>query len=555
VYLGIRYGLLGTNEYKPDRSKEKSVLDLRPSIIAKMQQLVKDGSGGLYRLTVEQVEPHLSTSSLQVINASISPDSAAIKSLNNMQQLPDDIFRISFCSLQVEGIGIRDIIAGDKLSLSRISINNPVIEIYHKKRNYDRPGDTLNLYQKISKHFKKIMVSTVAITDATIISHNKNKGTQNRVDHVNMTLNDILVDSASQYDRHRKLFANRLELDVKNYSAKTPDGLYQLKFGAVHISGTDDKLTASNVELKPALSRQQFQARFATRKEMFYITIPAMNLTGINWWLLMNEGALTARYALMKNARCSVYLSRAKPFRKVKPNNFPHQMILGLPVPIAISKISIRNAQLVYTEYNPGMEQTGTITVDRMHGETTNITNIPDSIRKNNFMTIRASGMFLGKVPLTAGFRFNLARAKTGDFSMNLEITNIDSSTLNRITIPMAEFMLKKGIIQKGIAQVSGNNYKTHGTGVLLYTDLYLIAVKKDKNEPGQFDKKSFLSRIANTVLIKNNNPSGDKEPRTVDFDFNREPQLTFFSLIWKTIYIGILKIIGLPESFANRSY
>ena len=40
-YLYIRYGLLKTKEFKPDNSKAKNVLDLRPSIIAKLQQLVK----------------------------------------------------------------------------------------------------------------------------------------------------------------------------------------------------------------------------------------------------------------------------------------------------------------------------------------------------------------------------------------------------------------------------------------------------------------------------------------------------------------------------------
>ena len=47
-YLYIRYGLLKTKDIKPDAAKSTSLLDLRPALIAKLKQIVKDGSNGLY---------------------------------------------------------------------------------------------------------------------------------------------------------------------------------------------------------------------------------------------------------------------------------------------------------------------------------------------------------------------------------------------------------------------------------------------------------------------------------------------------------------------------
>ena len=88
-----------------------------------------------------------------------------------------------------------------------------------------------------------------------------------------------------------------------------------------------------------------------------------------------------------------------------------------------------------------------------------------------------------------------------------------------------------------------------------MYRDLYLVGLKKDKTNPGKIKKKSITSFLGNVFLIKNSNPSKGKPPRQVDFDFKREPEATFFSLIWKTIFLGILKTIGLPASFADKSY
>ena len=57
---------------------------------------------------------------------------------------------------------------------------------------------------------------------------------------------------------------------------------------------------------------------------------------------------------------------------------------------------------------------------------------------------------------------------------MDLMVGGLDSSILNPITGPLAEFVFRRGSIQKGIVHVEGNNFKATGKGMLLYKDLYL---------------------------------------------------------------------------------
>lgn len=551
-YIGLRYGVLHTKDQKPDQTKARSILDLRPAIIAKLQQLVKDGSSGLYQLNIDKLEPNIAASTVELFNVSLVPDTAGMQRLDKLQQLPTDIFKITFSALKIEGINVNDIVPGDKISLSKVTIDKPVIEVYRQKRNYSNT-DTLTLYRKILRSFKSIAVDEVRITGGTFISHHNKERRQ--VNNVVVNLQDVLIDSSSQYDKGRKLFAKQLNITVHNYESVSKDKLYRIKLGKINISAVEDKVTASAVELHPAVSKQQFLKKLSARKEIFNISIPRVTLSGVDWWLLFNEAALSAHDAVMENGRCSVYLDRSLPFRNVKQDNYPHQLLMRVPVPVSIGKLYMRNAKLIYTEFNPAMSKAGTIEIDGMHGQMTNITNMPEKIRSNGSMTISSQGRFMRSIPLSVRFNFNLARYATGDFSMKLQIGRVDSSVLNRITIPLSEFMLKKGVIQKGTAEVSGNNFRTHGKGELLYNDLYLVAVEKEAGKPNNVDKKGVLSFLANTVLIKNNNPSKGNEPRRVDFEITRESKLTYFSFVWKTIFIGILKTIGLPESFAERSY
>ena len=558
-YLFIRFSLLRSKDFKPDNSKSRSFLDLRPSIIAKIQQLVKDGSGGLYLLSIEKIEPNVLSSRVDIIKASITPDSTALNKLDKANNLSDNLFKISFASLHIEGIGLNDLLSKEHLKLKNILVKAPVIEVYHAKRIYNQPmklpNQNATLYDLINKKIKSLAVDRIEVTGGTIINHDPGAKTNSRLNDVHIKMNGVLVDSSTEFDKSRFLYARQVEISTRNFGGKTPDNMYFFNCGTMSISTIQNKLSVLQFELHPVGGKKQFENKLDARKEMYDIKIPQIKLSGLNWWRLQNEQCIDAKQSIIHNGICKVFLDRSLPFRNVKQNNFPQQLLMRIPIPIYISKMRLVNSNLYYSEYNPGMSKTGTISINNISGSITNITNMPEKIRRNEWLTIKGSGIFMHKVPLTNGFQFNLAKFKTGDFTMDLDIKAMDSTILNPISVPMGEFMIKKGSIQRGIAHVKGNNFKATGNGLLLYKDLYLVGLKQKNNEPGKIKKKSLLSFLGNLLLIKNANPSRGDPPRYKQFESIRGPHTTFMSLVWKTIYIGILKTIGLPERFADKPY
>src|SRR6185437_14633001 len=173
VYLYIRFDFLKAKDFKPDNSKSKSIVDMRPAIIAKLRQLVKDASRGLYHLSIGNIDLHIAASSIDITNATLTPDSARIKDLDNAHTLPDDIFKISFSSLRIDGVNINDVLSKDRVSLKSILVTAPVIEVYHKQRWYNKAlhkkNDSLTLYKKIMKKMKSISVDSIKMSDGTFI--------------------------------------------------------------------------------------------------------------------------------------------------------------------------------------------------------------------------------------------------------------------------------------------------------------------------------------------------------------------------------------------------
>jgi hypothetical protein len=110
--------------------------------------------------------------------------------------------------------------------------------------------------------------------------------------------------------------------------------------------------------------------------------------------------------------------------------------------------------------------------------------------------------------------------------------------------------MVKRGNLKQLIAHISGDNYKGSGDVLMLYDSLHITPLKKDQHNPGDLKKKSVTSFIANTFVLKDENPSKEGQVRKENAEFTRGSG-TFFNLIWKTIFVGILKTIGAPEKLA----
>ena len=104
-YLLLRFYFLKAPDFKADLSKSKSIIDLRPAIIAKLRQMVKDGLNGLYKLSIDDIELDLPGSRLVLTNATLTVDSFVLKRFDSMHLVPDEVFHITLRSLYITGIG------------------------------------------------------------------------------------------------------------------------------------------------------------------------------------------------------------------------------------------------------------------------------------------------------------------------------------------------------------------------------------------------------------------------------------------------------------------
>jgi hypothetical protein len=555
AYLYIFFSQPKTNNAKHEDIKSKSDIDLRPLIITKLQQLVKEGSNGLYNLSVEKIEPDILRSELIALNATLTPDSTALVKLNNAKKTPDNVFKISFDSLHITGITLEDFLHKDRLDLDSVFITKPTIETYYEPKPYNKAeraaDDSATLYQRLMKRFKSISIHAIVVQHGTLINKDlSQKDNSQRFRDVSVHASNLLIDSGTQFDKNRFLFTKEAELSCTDIQTRTRDSMYFFKIGSIFVDAIKHTLAAKDISLIPRYSKDEFKKKVSFRKDYFVMKFPKVVMNNIDWWKLVNTQNLVASECDVYSAEIKDYIDRSLPDKSASANKFPGPLLMHVPLKMNVEKLNLHGMDVVYEEHNPATKKSSSVYFNNINGIIKNLTNLPLLIKTNKNVSFSGSGLFMHKIPFKFSFKSDLSKYKTGDFSTHIQLAKLDNAILNPLTEPLSLFTIKRGTMQKASIDIDGNNSTAHGKLVMLYNDLHITPLKPD--DDGSFKKKSVMSFFANTFFIKNDNPAKGDAPRNTDVILKRNNR-SFFGFIWKIILTGILKTIGVPPKYAGK--
>jgi hypothetical protein len=395
---------------------------------------------------------------------------------------------------------------------------------------------------------EKLSIDKLVIENGKMVVHDKQQGSTKKLANVQVHMNAILLDQYTRKDKDRFLFSKEAHLEFHDFNTRTKDGLYNFKIGTVAVDAAKRQLTLRNLSFGSTLSKEAFVKKQKVAKEMYGLSIPTLTISGVDWWPALNGEELKADEVETNGGKFSVYFDRALPPTN-KMGNFPNQLLLKLPVKLDVDRMKVRNLDVSYEERNPLSQQTGTIYLDNA---SMNITNLRNK-KEGSPVVINGNALLMHKVPITASFRFDMKNAKAGVFSASVNSnTPFDGTLLNAFAVPLGMMKLEKGELQKLQANIKGNELGASGNVLVLYKDLKLSLLEKDKGKSA-LDKKDVTSLLANLFVLKKDNPKEGKAPRVAQAQFKRDPEGGFMMLVWKTILVGVLKTIGAPEKIAYK--
>jgi hypothetical protein len=514
--------------------------DFTPLVKQKLQQLVQEGSGGLYRLELDSMEIDVLQSSVVLHDARLLPDSAQLQLLEQQQRAPEDVFRLTVAQLRLDGISPADLIDKKNISLNTLHIKEPIVEIFHQKRNHAPAKDSVTLYRKISRQLESLRLNDLLLDHVHFSYYDKDRGNQAfRLPDLSCHFTGIQLDSSTQYDTTRFLFAKEAKILLNHYEQITRDNLYRLRIDSLSLAATEKNLYLFGVSLKPVGKKENFSQKLRFRKDRYDLQADAVTIKQIDWWHLLTNQRLQADSILVTGGDMEIFSDKRLPASgESKHGSFPHQKIAAAQLPVYIKCLQVKDINIAYKEFNVVSGRTGNVQFSHASGLVTNITNIPARIQANNWMQIKAGALFMNTGKLEALFRFNLLKAKDGIFTVSASLGPMDARALNDATIPLALYNVKEGRVKQFSLQLQGNNTTGRAHTSLRYDNLHVTVLKT--NDEGKIQSKGLASFIANNFILESSSPGKGREPIEQQVSYTKTPQQSFWALIWKTILEGI---------------
>jgi len=520
----------------------------KPVLTQKIKDVVYNGSEHLYTLNFKDIHLNLLTGSVTVDSILLAPDTAVFNERKKSGTAPTHLYRVKLEKLQLRRIEILSIYFKKRIEMNDIILEHPSINMIYNKV-YKKPTpvkDRRSLYERISKTLKSVHIKGIKIEDADLDYVSGATGMiLNSVKHLNVNVKDLLLDEHSKTDTTRFYYTKDISFEMTGYHSLSKNKMYTMKVDTITGSAIGRTVHIRGFKMIPMYPEIQFSKMLKTQKDRYDLAFDQIDFKGVNFYRLNIRGILQAKSLRIKNANAKVFMNREMPpGHGDKSQNFPHMALKRLPVESTIDTLQLRGVNVAYTEYNPISQEKGTVHIDRLNGNIYNVTNDSTSLSKNKYAVADLDAYLIRAAQLHIRINFNLL-ATNAAFTFKGHIGKMDMVKLNPLSKALGLVKIQSGQVQQIDFDVKASDKGSRGTMQMYYNNLKIELLKE--GEDGQpAKKKGLLSFLANTLIIKDENPSKGKPVRSADIVFERPPGASFFNLLWKSVFIGMRETVGL---------
>lgn len=526
-----------------------------PILANKLKQEVAKSTNGLYKVDFSDAQLHVIEGRVVIYNLYFRPDTNVYNERRKLHLAPNNLFEVHVKRLVLQHIHPFKLFTKKELDITQIILNGPEVRASYQL-NHTRDTvlkDNRTLWQRMSKSLKSVHVGRILLNNVSFQyqDYSGNKVERSAFKELNVTATDMLIDSATQADRSRLLYCRDIMAELSNYSGKTPNGLYHFNMNSLRLSTRDSKLTITGLDLTP-LRPDAFFDR--SKSDRFTLHLDSAILSDFDYLAYHKYRSLRASRLETNGGSLAVFSNyKGKPKNTDRVATFPNSGLAKIGIDLYIGKLKVKHIKVSYSELNKKSKKVGEITFNNTSGSLLNITNNPDSLKKNNICAINLTSRFMDQGDMWINVNFNLTDSARS-FSYKGGLGVMDAQVLNKASMALGLLKINTGTIKSFDFNIKGDRYGSKGRIKLLYNNLKITVLKADTDQD-VLKKKLLASLFANIMIIKHDNPDDDKTPpRFLDVDFKRPPEFPFFKTVWNTMFLGIKACAGVSQQVEQNA-
>jgi hypothetical protein len=525
----------------------------KPIITERIKEAIHQSTDGLYRIDFDNVRINFVTGRMNILNIRFTPDTLVYNAMKRDSIAPRHLYKVAVAELILKRIQPWKVYFDRDLEMGSIEINHPSLELNFtdlKSNNGTLKGNRRTAYQRLAPYLKSVKIGDIIFKNADLkyIDNSLNGTNVTALKSLYIKISDLLIDSASQFDKSRLYYTRDIYAEFMGYNTITLDKNYNVQIKEFRASTAGAYVRMNGIRVVPRFGEMEFSRRFKFLKPRYTMNIEDVQLNKVDYELLNTDRRISASSLIINKANLSIFLNRQFPDSiRNKGVNFPQIALQRFKLNTTVDSVLLQNSRVDYSEYNPGSLRKGKVTFSQINGTITNLTN--DSIRliKNKYSDVKLTSLLMDRGRLDVSMNFNL-NDPGGAFAFGGQLGNIDADILNSAIRPLSLIEIKSGFIDKMIFKGTGSLKGVRGKLTCYYKDLK-IALLKMSGKTIRLKRKGIASIFANILIIKDDNPSPGAPVRTSNFLFNRPQHSSFFNMIWKGFAEALLETIGFDSA------
>jgi hypothetical protein len=529
----------------------------KPLLQAKLKEMILQSTDSLYHIEYSNFDLDLASGDATLSDFKLIPDSAVYKKLVIEKKAPDNLFTLSVKKLTIKNVGAKKAYKEKILIIDNISIDKPSLTIVNKRYSFNdtvKVGKPKTPYQLVKNIFKQLRIDSISLKDISVNYINKSNPVtkQTAINHLDINISRILIDSLSALDSTRFYYTKGVEFVLHNYQIATPDSMYKAELKQIYFSTARREIILDGVSFLPRYNHTEFYQKLGTSGDIFTLKFKKIAILDIDLQRFLRDQKLYAGTMNIANANVQIYSnSNYKGKKSIKIGKDPHQELQKVALDMKLSKLNLTHSDIIYSELDATTQQTGIITFNNTTGHFFNVTNDADVKKTSPFMIARISTHFMNVAPLQVNFKFNL-NAKNGAFNYSGTLGKFDGRILDKLVKPLALVHVQSADVERLNFNVDANNYNGKGHLEFYYKNLNIQLLKKVDGK-AELQKQGFISKIANSLIIDNENPDKKGVFRPGPIDLKREPTVSFFSFLYIGLLDGLKPSVGFDKKTEGK--
>lgn len=519
---------------------------LSPILVGKIKTQVAKSSDSLYHIDIKSLDFSLLRGSAVLHDIQLKADTNVYNRKKLAGNAPNNLYELHVNRLIISDLHPFTFYFKKKLNIGRISLNKPdLIVTYHRNQKTNKDAkDNRSLWQKISKSLKVINVDEIVLDEVKLVykDYSLPKVAVSQFKELNLKAVDLLIDSATQADTSRFFYCKDVITELHNYKSRSADGMYNFSIKSVKLSTQTARLTVAGVNLQPADHVTFFKKR---QDDLMLLKLDTISFNNFNYMNFQKSQQLDVARIVVDKGEFEIfsnYNGQLKSSDRVV--TFPNWALRNLvKIKVNVDTLDLKHIRFTYKEFNIQSKKTGLIFFTNTNGRFLNITNRQELLKRDDICTANLTSFFMDKAKFNLHFNFNLSDSASS-YSFKGGLAPMDMQLVNLATMPLALAKITSGRAKSLYFAIHGNQKVSSGKVSFLYNDLKVDLLNAD------YSKKTMLSALANTIILKHDNPDdGSSVPRTANVLFIRPKNFPFFKTVWQSLLSGIKPCAGMGQS------